>query len=59
VKLAEMTLGINLYELTTPFESHILETERMETWGNCFKILIQKMYYMGKEIFPLSTFITS
>jgi hypothetical protein len=29
-KLAEMTLEIHLYELTTPFEHCILETERME-----------------------------
>jgi hypothetical protein len=37
----EMTLEINLYELTAPFECCILETEQVETWG---KILKQKMY---------------
>jgi hypothetical protein len=32
-----MTLEINPYELTAPFECCILETGRMETWGNSLK----------------------
>jgi hypothetical protein len=44
VKLAKMTLEINLYELTAPFERCILEAERMETWGKLIKILIEEMY---------------
>jgi hypothetical protein len=36
--VAEMTLGINLYELTTPSECGVLEMERMETWGNSLRI---------------------
>jgi hypothetical protein len=34
VKLAEMTLEIDLYELTAPFGHCIFETERIEAWGN-------------------------
>jgi hypothetical protein len=33
-----MTLEVNLCELTAPFESCILETERMETGGNCLRL---------------------
>jgi hypothetical protein len=49
VKLAEMTLEINVYELTTPFECCIFETTN-GSWGILFKILVQKMCEMGKKI---------
>jgi hypothetical protein len=42
--LVEMSVEINLHELTEPFERCVLETERMETLGNSFKILKQKIY---------------
>jgi hypothetical protein len=32
--MGKMTLEINLYELTAPFECCVLETAQMETWGN-------------------------
>jgi hypothetical protein len=35
--VAEITLEINLYELTVPFECYILERERMETGGNSLR----------------------
>jgi hypothetical protein len=40
----EVILEIDLPELTAPFERCILETEQVETQGNCFTILIPKMY---------------
>jgi hypothetical protein len=53
-----MTLEINLYELVALFECCVLET----TNGNVvklFKILIRKMYYVGKKVVSSSTFVTS
>jgi hypothetical protein len=35
--MAEMSLEINLYEVTMPFECCILETEQMETQGNSLR----------------------
>jgi hypothetical protein len=32
--VGEVTLEINLCELTVPFECCVLEMERMETWEN-------------------------
>jgi hypothetical protein len=40
--VAEMTLAINLYELTAPFENCILETEQMETRGNSLRFWNRK-----------------
>jgi hypothetical protein len=51
VKLAEMTLEINLYELMAPFECFILETERMETQGNCLRFWYRKCIKWVKELF--------
>jgi hypothetical protein len=51
VNLAEMALEINLYELTAPFERCILETERMEAWGNCLRFLYRKYVKRAKKIF--------
>jgi hypothetical protein len=45
VKVAEMTFGINLYELTALFEHCSLETTNGNS-GSFFKIFIQKMYLM-------------
>jgi hypothetical protein len=41
VKLAEITLDINLYELIVPFERCILETTN--AYSKFLRILIQKM----------------
>jgi hypothetical protein len=42
--VAEMTLEINLYQLTVPFERCVLEIEQMEKMGKFCKILKQKLY---------------
>jgi hypothetical protein len=35
--VGEMTLEINIYELTMPFECCVLEMEQMETWRNSLR----------------------
>jgi hypothetical protein len=54
--VVEMTLEINLYELTVPLEYCILESEGMEM-GKFFKILKRKMYSMGKKIVSSSNLL--
>jgi hypothetical protein len=51
-----MTLEINPYELTMPFERCVLETTNGNS-GKFFKILKQKRYSMGKKIFSLSSLL--
>jgi hypothetical protein len=51
VKLAEMTLEMNLCELTVSFEHCILETERMETEGNCLRFSYRKCTKWVKKLF--------
>jgi hypothetical protein len=46
----KMTLDSILYELTVLFERCILETERMETWGNSLRFWNRKCIEMGKKI---------
>jgi hypothetical protein len=48
---AEMTLEINLYELTAPFEHCVLETEQMETQGNSFRFWNRKCIKWVKKLF--------
>jgi hypothetical protein len=49
--LTEMTLEINLYELTTPYECCILETEWMETQGNSLRFWNRKCINWEKQLF--------
>jgi hypothetical protein len=49
--VGELTLEINLYELTTPFECCVLETERMETWGNSLRFWNRKSIKWVKKLF--------
>jgi hypothetical protein len=59
VKLVEITLEINLYEFTAPFECCILEREGMETVGNCARFLYRKCIKWVKKIISSSAFVTS
>jgi hypothetical protein len=50
--MADMTLEINLYELTAPFECCVLETERMETRGNSLRFWNKKcIKWVKKKLF--------
>jgi hypothetical protein len=49
--VGEMTLEMNLYELTVPFECCILETEQMETWGNSLRFWNRKFIKWAKKLF--------
>jgi hypothetical protein len=49
--LAEMTLKINLHELTMPFEFCVLETEWMETRGNSLRFWCRKCTKWAKKLF--------
>jgi hypothetical protein len=48
--IAEMTLEINLYEVTTPFERCVLETVLMETQGNSSRFWSRKCIKWVKKI---------
>jgi hypothetical protein len=47
----EMTLEINLYELTVLCECYVLEMERMETWGNSWRFWNRKCIKWVKKLF--------
>jgi hypothetical protein len=49
--VGKMTLEINLYELTAPFECRVLEMERMETWGNYLRFWNRKYIKWVKKLF--------
>jgi hypothetical protein len=49
--MGEMTLEINLCEVTAPFECCILETEWMETWGNSLRFRNRKCIKCVKKFF--------
>jgi hypothetical protein len=49
VKLAEMTLEINPYELTALFEHCFLETEQIESQGNCLRLSYRKCIKWAKK----------
>jgi hypothetical protein len=51
VKPVEMTLEINICELTTPFECCMLETEQMETRGSCLRFWYRKCITWVKKLF--------
>jgi hypothetical protein len=53
----EMTVQINLYELTAPFECCILEMEWMETWGNSLRFWNRKCIKWIKKLFFLSNLL--
>jgi hypothetical protein len=49
--VAEMTLEINLCQLTTPFEHCVLEMEQMETQGNSLRFWNRKCIKWVKKLF--------
>jgi hypothetical protein len=49
--VAEMTLEINLYKLTTPFELCVLEMEQVETRGNSLRFWNRKCIKWVKRLF--------
>jgi hypothetical protein len=55
--MGEMTLEINFYELTAPFECCVLETERMETWGNSLRFWHRKCIKRVKKIVSSSNLL--
>jgi hypothetical protein len=54
VKHAEMTLEFNPYELTTPFECCAVETEQLETQGNCLRFWYRKCIKQVKNGFVVT-----
>jgi hypothetical protein len=56
--MGKMTLEINLYELTAPFECCVLETIRMETWRNSLWFWNRKCIKWVKNCFNVK-FVTS
>jgi hypothetical protein len=55
--MGEMTLKINLYELTVPFECCILGTGRMETWGNSLRFSNRECVKWVKKIVSSSNLL--
>jgi hypothetical protein len=55
--LVEMTLEINLYELTAPFQCCVLETERMQTRGNSSRFWNRKCIKWAKKIVSSSNLL--
>jgi hypothetical protein len=51
--MAEMTLEINLYEQTAPFERCVMETEQLETQGNSLRFWNRKYIKWAKKLFCL------
>jgi hypothetical protein len=56
--MGELTLEINLYELTAPFECCILEMERMESWENSLRFWNRKCSKWVKNCLVVK-FVTS